>query len=265
YLDPGYRTRTELEEIEKPSFENFLSKPGNLTDHLLWQLGAISVRPPVREAAETVIGNLSEDGYLIASDEEVLGVAPAAAPEADAEAQAKIVGDAQAIGLEGSGEETENLSEPISDEATAYAETAPDAEVPVAVENVGRTDFLAQGDPAMQAATEPAAETEKAATASGHASPVSQVNFAPEDLHEALEIVRLFDPPGVACRDLRECLTYQLRYHLSQLQNHRNGHGGTEQIIRDAMAVVDQHLRAVTLKQFKEIGRAIGRPVEAVM
>ncbi len=30
------------------------------------------------------------------------------------------------------------------------------------------------------------------------------------------------------------------------------------------MAIVDQHLRAVTLKQFKEIGRAIGRPVEAV-
>jgi RNA polymerase sigma-54 factor len=31
------------------------------------------------------------------------------------------------------------------------------------------------------------------------------------------------------------------------------------------MAVVDQHLRAVTLKQYKEIGRAIGRPVEAVL
>ena len=37
-----------MEEIERPSFENFLSKPGNLTDHLMWQLGAISVRPPVQ-------------------------------------------------------------------------------------------------------------------------------------------------------------------------------------------------------------------------
>ncbi len=45
YLDPGYRSSGEMEEIEKPSFENFLSKPGNLSDHLLWQLGAISVRP----------------------------------------------------------------------------------------------------------------------------------------------------------------------------------------------------------------------------
>ncbi len=100
YLDPGYRSSGEMEEIEKPSFENFLSKPGNLTDHLLWQLGAISVRPPVHEAAELIIGNLNEEGYLIASDEELLGVAPASAPEVDAEAQAKIVGEAKALGID---------------------------------------------------------------------------------------------------------------------------------------------------------------------
>ena len=38
-----------------------------------------------------------------------------------------------------------------------------------------------------------------------------------------------------------------------------------EQVIADAMAIVDQHLRAVQNKQYKEIARAIGRPVEAVM
>jgi RNA polymerase sigma-54 factor len=90
------------------------------------------------------------------------------------------------------------------------------------------------------------------------------VNFTLADLHEALEVVRQFDPPGIACRGLRECLLYQLRYHLEQLPLHRNGNGLTEQVVRDAIAVVDQHLKAVTLKQFKEIGRAIGRPVEAV-
>jgi len=84
YLDPGYRSRSEMEEIERPSFENFLSKPTTLSDHLAWQLGALSVRPEVREAAEVIIGNLSEDGYLIASDEELLGIAPPAPPEADA-------------------------------------------------------------------------------------------------------------------------------------------------------------------------------------
>ena len=98
YLDPGYRSSGEMEEIEKPSFENFLSKPGNLSDHLLWQLGAISVRPPVHQAAELIIGNLNEEGYLIASDEELLGIAPVAPPEADVEVAAKIVGEAEALG-----------------------------------------------------------------------------------------------------------------------------------------------------------------------
>ena len=78
YLDPGFRSQGEMEEIERPSFENFLSKPSTLTDHLMWQLGSIPTRPEVREAAELVIGNLNEDGYLIASDEELLVAAEAA-------------------------------------------------------------------------------------------------------------------------------------------------------------------------------------------
>jgi len=75
YLDPGYRNSADLEEIDRPSFENFLSKPGTLTDHLLWQLGSVTVRPAVYAAAELVIGNLNEDGYLTASEDELMGVA----------------------------------------------------------------------------------------------------------------------------------------------------------------------------------------------
>src|SRR6202795_348808 len=99
YLDPGYRTHSEMEDIERPSFENFLSKPTNLTDHLAWQLGALSLRREVREAADLIIGNLNEDGYLIASDEELLGIAPPAPPEADAQTAKNIVNEAQALGL----------------------------------------------------------------------------------------------------------------------------------------------------------------------
>src|SRR6266850_7880729 len=62
YLDPGYRSSADLEEIDRPSFENFLSKPGTLTAHLMWQLGSITVRPAVHAGAELVIGNLNEDG-----------------------------------------------------------------------------------------------------------------------------------------------------------------------------------------------------------
>src|SRR5437016_3735727 len=75
YLDPGYRNSADLEEIDRPSFENFLSKPGTLTDHLMWQLGSVTVRPAVYAAAELVIGNLNEEGYLTASDDELMGVA----------------------------------------------------------------------------------------------------------------------------------------------------------------------------------------------
>ncbi|MDR3750517.1 MAG: RNA polymerase sigma-54 factor [Terracidiphilus sp.] len=71
YLDPGYRTQPEYEESEKPSFENFLSQPTTLSDHLAWQLGALSLEPRLREAAEYVIGNLDEDGYLTAGEEEL--------------------------------------------------------------------------------------------------------------------------------------------------------------------------------------------------
>ena len=71
YLDPGYRTQPEYEDSEKPSFENFLSQPTTLSDHLAWQLGALSLDRDLHEAAEFVVGNLDEDGYLAASEEEL--------------------------------------------------------------------------------------------------------------------------------------------------------------------------------------------------
>jgi RNA polymerase sigma-54 factor len=71
YLDPGYRTQPEYEDSEKPSFEHFLSQPTTLSDHLAWQLGSLKLEPRLHEAVEYVIGNLDEDGYLAASDEEL--------------------------------------------------------------------------------------------------------------------------------------------------------------------------------------------------
>jgi RNA polymerase sigma-54 factor len=71
YLDPGYRTQPEFEESERPSFENFLSQPTTLSDHLAWQLGALTLETRLHEAAEFVIGNLNEEGYLTGSEEEL--------------------------------------------------------------------------------------------------------------------------------------------------------------------------------------------------
>jgi RNA polymerase sigma-54 factor len=71
YLDPGYRTQPEYEDSERPSFENFLSQPTKLSDHLAWQLGALTLDPALAEVAEFIVGNLDEDGYLSVTEDEL--------------------------------------------------------------------------------------------------------------------------------------------------------------------------------------------------
>jgi RNA polymerase sigma-54 factor len=71
YLDPGYRTASNYDDLDRPSFEQFLSQPSTLSDHLLWQLGSLPLKADVRSAAEAIVGNLNEDGYLTATDAEL--------------------------------------------------------------------------------------------------------------------------------------------------------------------------------------------------
>ncbi len=70
YLDPGYKSPAS-EQSDKPSFETFLSSPVTLADHLQSQLSLMVLTEAVRDAADAVIGNLDENGYLVASLEEV--------------------------------------------------------------------------------------------------------------------------------------------------------------------------------------------------
>jgi RNA polymerase sigma-54 factor len=70
YLDPGYKSPAS-ESVEKPSFETFLSAPVTLGDHLRSQLSVSLISDEVRDAAESIIGNLDEDGYVSASLEEI--------------------------------------------------------------------------------------------------------------------------------------------------------------------------------------------------
>ena len=259
YLDPGYRTHSEMEDIERPSFENFLSKPSNLTDHLRWQLGSLSLRREVREAAELIIGNLNEDGYLIASDDELLGVAPPATPEADARTTEDIVKEAQALGIpdadaQGS-DEVPGVSSDSQQVASIDAVNEDGSSASLGNQHADAAFATGSGNGAAAVAPAP----EPALRASATYKP----NFTAADLQEALQVVQQLDPPGVAARDLRECLLNQLRYHQAQLVQQKNGNG-TGQVLQDAIAVVDQHLRGVQNKQHKEIGKAIGRPVEAV-
>src|SRR5271167_272240 len=120
YLDPGMRTPIEMEDTEKPSFENFLSKPTTLTDHLMWQLGSLHVREDVYRAAELVIGNLNEEGYLTATDDELLGLSqetpaveqPVEAPQETVEATAiPVLADSN----DGAGQQPSGLSVAVAE------------------------------------------------------------------------------------------------------------------------------------------------------
>ena len=73
YLDPGYKSPAS-ESVEKPSFETFLSAPVTLGDHLRSQLSVSLISDEIRNAAESIIGNLDDDGYISASLEEIATV-----------------------------------------------------------------------------------------------------------------------------------------------------------------------------------------------
>jgi RNA polymerase sigma-54 factor len=56
---------------ELPSFENVLTKTTSLEDHLAWQLSMIALTDQEKKLGELIIGNLSDDGYLNASLEDI--------------------------------------------------------------------------------------------------------------------------------------------------------------------------------------------------
>ncbi len=149
YLDPGYKSPSS-EQVEKPSFETFLSAPVTLGDYLRSQLSMVPLAEDIRDAADSVIGNLDENGYLTASTEEIAG----------------------------------------------------------------------------------------------------SCDHKLEDVEAALREVQKLDPAGVGARDVRECLLLQIES--------RNGREGV------AWQIVSEHLKLVELKQFRELARLLGRPLEHI-
>jgi RNA polymerase sigma-54 factor len=76
YLDDGYRPKMPQEVRELPPIENTLSTTSSLSDHLLWQLSLQTDDATVREIGEAIIGNLNDDGYLVASLDELAAMGP---------------------------------------------------------------------------------------------------------------------------------------------------------------------------------------------
>ncbi len=71
YLDPGYKTQEIEYKEDAPTFEQFLTRPPSLAEHLEWQMNMTTMDNEVREAAICVIGNLNADGRLNATNEEM--------------------------------------------------------------------------------------------------------------------------------------------------------------------------------------------------
>ena len=285
YLDPGYKSRAEMEEIERPSFEAFLSKAPNLTDHLMWQVGSLSLSGPVREAAETVIGNLNEDGYLLASDAEMLGLEQAAfeiVPEekvrggakaalanptlASPEVSSELTTDDDVIPEMAAASAFDYLSNYSAQNSLDIAVESADAIFPGVL--VPAIDMRSVVGTAAASATSPATSPALATAAAPAKAPFRhefRVNFNREELYEAIAAVQQLDPPGVGARDLRECLLAQIRYLQQVRGQHKNeDFAAYAQLLTDAENVVDAHLHAMQLKNYKEIARALGRPTEAI-
>jgi RNA polymerase sigma-54 factor len=71
YIEYGYNPRGMGEEHEEFPIENTLTRPPNLSDHLTWQLSMSDASPRTKEIAQFIIGNIDEDGYLRASNDEI--------------------------------------------------------------------------------------------------------------------------------------------------------------------------------------------------
>ncbi len=74
--------------------------------------------------------------------------------------------------------------------------------------------------------------------------------FTVEQMQAALKMVQSLDPAGVGARDMRECLLLQIEG--------RNGKGGV------AWDVVSHHLKLLETRQYKEMAKQLGRPMEHV-
>ena len=71
YIEYGYNPRMSEEHEEFP-IENTLTRPPNLTDHLTWQLSMSDASPRIKEVGAFIIGNIDEDGYLRATNDEIM-------------------------------------------------------------------------------------------------------------------------------------------------------------------------------------------------
>lgn len=75
YNTPGPSYFFEDEERDAPRYENILSCPESLNDHIKWQLLLSDFTQSEEDVGTLIIGNLNPDGYLKTSTEEIAKMA----------------------------------------------------------------------------------------------------------------------------------------------------------------------------------------------
>ncbi len=85
----------------------------------------------------------------------------------------------------------------------------------------------------------------------------------PDEVETVLSQVQSFDPPGVAARDLRECLLIQLGYLACDpigIGEYLHSHRKNDLVA----AVVSEHLPDLQKKRYTNVSKALGVPVEEI-
>jgi RNA polymerase sigma-54 factor len=247
YLDPGFKTASNFEEFDKPSFENFLSQPSSLSDHLAWQLGSLTLTAELRFATELVVGNLNETGYLTASDEEL----------AEALVQFQSSARSGPIPFE-RGMKTKSTALHLEPEVSAES-------------NESGVDLVASGDDPMAKALE---LIKQARTIVNYLDPIG---VGARDLRECLLI-------QISAQRTEAAIVLKRRQKSAVSKNGASGTNGTsyenlEAELQDAVAggaadrsdifeiathIVTDCLPLLQKKDMRELTRSCGRPAEEV-
>ena len=227
YLDPGFKVASNFEEYDKPSFEHFLSQPSTLSDHLLWQLGSLTLKDDVRSAAELVVGNLDDNGYLRASDEELAEalyalMKPVQLPAPIPFERAKLAGMNANNGNGSHGVQGAVLG--FRHEQHAGAETG---------EGLARESTGTGSNGTGWNGNGPA-----------HGMAGGALRGELKAVAAARAIVHQLDPIGVGARDLRECLLIQIECHCRENAAAAIRRAAYEAEVREAEELADAEVAA---------------------
>ncbi len=156
----------------------------DLSDHLREQLQMMHLSPREQLLGEEFIGNITDEGYLSASLEEIRN-------SVNLLLENRLPG-----GEEEEGEEAPEMQETEQPTQAALAGLSPDATW-IGLPESGSND--------------PESDIPEAP----HPEPKGGVPgvpyYSPEEVEGMLGVVQKLDPPGIGARDLRECLLLQLR------------------------------------------------------